>query len=317
VRGRDAAGQPWSATVPATPGDAPALVATWARAHLRDLEDRYAADPSPDRDLERRIVQTSLRFGVLCRFTAFVAADVRVVNEGGVVHRVVQPVEAPAEWTMFEWAGLAAAAMPMARMSTGGLKAAGPFAGRVAGSRGAGGKLNARLDSLPGRARPSLPGRAGRRRSGGFASQPLGGADLAPYRRRAAQLATLLESNRPLPRPWPTGRVPGLPTTVVGGDLGRRLGLVRVGLEALVADLDSVDAVEEEVRPLRDLAAELASLAAPVVPDGTGLERLRERALAVLRAFAAPGAAPAPGRPAEPTQPPDPGRRGDPGFWRR
>ncbi len=27
VRGRDAAGQPWSATVPATPGDAPALVA--------------------------------------------------------------------------------------------------------------------------------------------------------------------------------------------------------------------------------------------------------------------------------------------------
>jgi hypothetical protein len=104
---------------------------------------------------------------------------------------------------------------------------------------------------------------------------------------------------------------------VVGGDLGRRLGLVRVGLEALVADLDSVDAVEEEVRPLRDLAAELASLAAPVVPDGTGLERLRERALAVLRAFAAPGATPAPGRPAEPTQPPDPGRRGDPGFWRR
>jgi len=317
VRGRDAAGQPWSATVPATPGDAPALVATWARAHLRDLEDRYATDPSPDRELERRIVETSLRFGVLCRFTAFVAADVRVVNEGGVVHRVVQPVEAPAGWTMFERVGLAAAAMPMARMSTGGLLAVEPFAGRVAGSRGAGGKLNARLGSLPGRSGPGLPGRAGRRRSGGFASQPLGGADLAPYRRRAAQLATLLESNRPLPRPWPTGRVPGLPTTVVGGDLGRRLGLVRVGLEALVADLDSVDAVEEEVRPLRDLAAELASLAAPVVLDGTVLERLRERALAVLRAFAAPGATPAPGRPAEPTPPPDPGRRGDPGFWRR
>jgi hypothetical protein len=100
------------------------------------------------------------------------------------------------------------------------------------------------------------------------------------------------------------------------------MGLVRVGLEALVADLDSVDAAEEEVRPLRDLAAELASLAAPTVPDGTGLERLRERALAVLRAFAAPGATPAPGRSSGPTQPPDPtqpldpGRR-DPGFWRR
>jgi Ca-activated chloride channel family protein len=310
VRGRDAAGQPWSAAVPATPGDAPALVATWARAHLRDLEDRYATDPSPDRELERRIVETSLRFGVLCRFTAFVAADVRVVNEGGVVHRVLQPVEAPAGWTMLERAGLAAAAMPMASMSVSGLKAAGPFAGRVAGSRGRGGKLDAGLGSLPGGAGPGRPGRAGRRRSGGIAAQPLGGADLTPYRRRAAQLATLLESDRPLPGLGPPSRVPGLPTTVVGGDLGRRIGLVRVSLEALVADLNSVDAVEEEVRPLRDLASELVSLAAPAVPDGTRLERLRERALAVLRAFAAPGAAPAPSRS------PDPGRR-DPGFWRR
>jgi Ca-activated chloride channel family protein len=312
VRGRDAAGQPWSATVPATPGDAPALVATWARAHLRDLEDRYATDPSPDRALERRIVETSLRFGVLCRFTAFVAADVRVVNEGGVVHRVLQPVEAPAGWAMLEWVGLAAAAMPTASMS-----AAGPFAGRVAGPSGPRGKLDASLGSLPGRAGLGRPGRAGRRRSGGFASQPLGGADLAPYRRRAAQLATLLESDRPLLRLGPPGRVPGLPTTVAGGDLGRRMGLVRVGLEALVADLDSVEVVEEEVRPLRDLASELASLAAPAVPDGARLERLRERALAVLRAFAAPGAAPAPSRSPDPTQPPDRRRQRDTGFWRR
>jgi Ca-activated chloride channel family protein len=312
VRGRDAAGQPWSATVPTTPGGSPALTATWARAHLRDLEDRYATDPSPDRELERRIVETSLRFGVLCRFTAFVAADVRVVNEGGVVHRVLQPVEAPAGWAMLEWVGLAAAAMPTASMS-----AAGPFAGRVAGPSGPRGKLDASLGSLPGRAGLGRPGRAGRRRSGGFASQPLGGADLAPYRRRAAQLATLLESDRPLPRLGPPGRVPGLPTTVAGGDLGRRMGLVRVGLEALVADLDSVEVVEEEVRPLRDLASELASLAAPAVPDGARLERLRERALAVLRAFAAPGAARAPSRSPDPTQPPDRRRQRDTGFWRR
>src|SRR4029434_1484279 len=97
------------ATVKATAGDAGALAATWARAHLRDLEDRYATDRARDRELERRIVDTSLRFGVLCRFTAFVAADVQVVNEGGVVHRVLQPVEAPAGWTMFEQVGLAAA----------------------------------------------------------------------------------------------------------------------------------------------------------------------------------------------------------------
>ncbi len=101
---------------------------------------------------------------MLCRFTAFVAADVRVVNEGGVVHRVLQPVEAPAGWTMFERVGLAAAAMPMASMSAGGLKAAGPFAGRVAGPAAARGKLDARLGSLPGRVGPgrlAAPGAAG------------------------------------------------------------------------------------------------------------------------------------------------------------
>src|SRR4029450_2811662 len=136
VRGRDAAGQPWSATVPATGGDAPTLTATWARAHLRDLEARSAADRAADRELERRIVEPSLRYGVLCRFTAFVAADVRVVNEGGVVHRVLQPVEAPAGWTMFERVGLAAAAMPVARMSAGGLHSARPVPRRVATPRG-------------------------------------------------------------------------------------------------------------------------------------------------------------------------------------
>ena len=207
VRGRDAAGQPWSATVPATGGDAPALRATWARAHLRDLEDRYATDPAPDRELERRIVETSLRFGVLCRFTAFVAADVQVVNEGGVVHRVLQPVEAPAGWTMFERVGLAAAAMPMARMSGGGSS---PPGRSRAGSPAA--RRPARQGRRPPgrRHRPGRPGPLGRRRSGGFAAQPLGGADLAPYRRRAAQLAALLESDHPLPRLGP--HHPGLPS---------------------------------------------------------------------------------------------------------
>jgi Ca-activated chloride channel homolog len=324
VRGRDAGGRPWSATVPAVPGGSPALTATWARAHLRDLEDRYATDPSPDRELERRIVETSLRFGVLCRFTAFVAADVQVVNEGGVVHRVLQPVEAPAGWSMFEQAGLAVAAMPMARMAAGGLQAAGPFAGRVTGPRGPLSKLDLRLGAMPGRAGPGRPGRSGRRRPGGFASHPLGGADLAPYRRRAAQLATLFEGDRPLPRPGPTAQgaggdpgpgVAGWAGGPGGGDLERRLGMVGVGVEALVADLESVDAVEEEIQPLRDLAAELVPVRGPLVPGRAELERLRERALAVLRAFAspAPPAAPAPG----PAQPPGPGEPRDPGFWRR
>jgi Ca-activated chloride channel family protein len=76
--------------------DAPALAAIWARAHLRDLEDRYAVNGGDG--LESEIVDTSLRFGVLCRFTAYVAVEPTVVNEGGVVHRVIQPVELPSGW---------------------------------------------------------------------------------------------------------------------------------------------------------------------------------------------------------------------------
>jgi Ca-activated chloride channel family protein len=241
--------------VPVTGGDAAALTATWARAHLRDLEDRYATEPAPDRELERRIVDLSLRFGVLCRFTAFVAADVQVVNEGGVVHRVLQPVEAPAGWDMLS---RVAAAMPMASMSVGGFQA--PMARRLGAARIPPGGPDARLARLPGRVGP---GRSARRRSAGSPVHPLAGADLAPYRRRATELALLLQRDRP------------------GLSLERRLGLVRVGLEALVADLESVDAAEDELRPLRDLVAELHRLTEP--------ERRRDRALAVLRAFGEPG----------------------------
>lgn len=91
----------WRTTVAAKPSDNPALAALWARASIRDLEDRYVVGNSGDAgDLERRIVDTSLRFGVLSRFTAFVAVDHRVVNEGGAVHRVTQPVDLPSGWEL-------------------------------------------------------------------------------------------------------------------------------------------------------------------------------------------------------------------------
>ncbi|MEV4255883.1 VIT domain-containing protein [Spirillospora sp. NPDC049652] len=76
--------------------DAPMASALWARAHLRDLEDRYAAGGSAA--LEQKIVDTSLSFGVLCRFTAFVAVDTRVVAEDQVPHQVTQPVDLPDGW---------------------------------------------------------------------------------------------------------------------------------------------------------------------------------------------------------------------------
>jgi Ca-activated chloride channel family protein len=87
--------QPFRTTVAVRERSEPAVTAQWARARLRDLEDRYAAG---DHGLESEIVATSLRFGVLCRFTAFVAVDTRVVNENGTTRRVTQPVELPSGW---------------------------------------------------------------------------------------------------------------------------------------------------------------------------------------------------------------------------
>jgi hypothetical protein len=105
LHGTTPSGEAWSVTAPATAADAPALPAIWARGALRDLEDAYAAHAGWSRtgareELEHRIVGTSLRFGVLCRFTAYVAVDERVVTDGGQPRTIVQPVEAAAGWDL-------------------------------------------------------------------------------------------------------------------------------------------------------------------------------------------------------------------------
>ncbi|MGI5165558.1 VIT domain-containing protein [Spirillospora sp. CA-253888] len=96
VRGTTPEGEPWAQQAKATRTDGSPATSLWARAHLRDLEDRYTVTDSPE--LEKRILDTSLRFNVLCRFTAFVAVDNRVATDGEVPHQVVQPVERPQGW---------------------------------------------------------------------------------------------------------------------------------------------------------------------------------------------------------------------------
>lgn len=70
----------------------------WARARVRDLEDRYAAGRG-DNALADQITAVSLRHGVLSRFTAFVAVD-RTRHADGAGHPLpaVQPVELPGGW---------------------------------------------------------------------------------------------------------------------------------------------------------------------------------------------------------------------------
>ncbi|RJL31402.1 VIT domain-containing protein [Bailinhaonella thermotolerans] len=90
-------GEPWERPVEARAADDPAAAVLWARARVRDLEDAYATGRHELRD---EIVATSLRYGVLCRFTAFVAVDSRATGAEGSPHRVIQPVELPSGWEM-------------------------------------------------------------------------------------------------------------------------------------------------------------------------------------------------------------------------
>jgi Ca-activated chloride channel family protein len=80
----------------ARPGSA--IAQSWARGHIRDLEDQYAVGAHDKARIEQAIVAVSLRHRVLSRFTAFVAVDREVVNPGGNPKVITQPVEHPAGW---------------------------------------------------------------------------------------------------------------------------------------------------------------------------------------------------------------------------
>ncbi|MBO0892907.1 MAG: VWA domain-containing protein, partial [Acidimicrobiales bacterium] len=97
---------------------AAAVRTVWARARLRDLEDAYAC--GHEEGLDRRIVEHSIRFGVLSRFTAFVAVDPER-TDGEALDEVTQPVEVPFGWAMphqLQAAGGSAAAGPVPLMTS-------------------------------------------------------------------------------------------------------------------------------------------------------------------------------------------------------
>jgi Ca-activated chloride channel family protein len=245
VRGRTRDGADWQEVVSVRQLDEPAVRAQWARAALRELEDRYATG---DRTLEAEIVRTSLRFGVLCRFTAFVAVDEQVVSDG-TVHRVVQPVEHPAGWEL--------PAPPMAAPMVGFAPAPGRFGAAPDGLA---------LPSAPAAfAPPPAPqAAAGRFRSRLLSSAPKpmagGGAvvdDSAELREIAALEVQRLEKD--------AGR-PSWEREELLADLVSRLGTLVAGKQGPAYE------------PLRRLVAELTA--------GGNVDELWARAVQVLREFA-------------------------------
>lgn len=232
LRARDAVGEGVTERIAGRAmdrGASGALGVVWARAHIRDLEDRYATG---DTSVEPRVLQTSLRWGVLSRFTAFVAIDrSEKVNAGGEVHRVTQAVEPASGWDMLAPTGVGMA--PMQAMA-GAPPAPGAMPPMPMKTMALGAPPR-RRESILSRAAGALRGRL----SGGPPEEAEAEAafdeaalDLAPYRARAKKMLDQLTA---------------------GADLRR----IAVALRELIEDLESIGADPTDLDPLRELAAAL------------------------------------------------------------
>ncbi|MFC9971433.1 VIT domain-containing protein [Spirillospora sp. NPDC127200] len=209
VRGTTPEGEPWAQQARATRTDGSPATSIWARAHLRDLEDRYTVTDSPE--LEKRIIDTSLRFNVLCRFTAFVAVDNRAATDGEIPHQVVQPVELPQGWGAAPMAVAASMPRPMAPGAFGAPAPMAPGAApppvapaaapppmpRAGGGQGGGGAGFDYMDApdFLSSAPPPPPARSRRRHGASSASRRLNEA-----RRRLTEELTSLTDLRSAPQ---------------------------------------------------------------------------------------------------------------------
>jgi Uncharacterized protein containing a von Willebrand factor type A (vWA) domain len=280
VTGRTRPGEAWTVRVPGVTVRDETLTAVWARAHLRDLEDRYASLPygMGGDDLERTIVATSLRYGVLCRFTAWVAVDERVVTEGGEPHRVIQPVELPSGWEPPVAAPMMLAAAPMPAPGAAPMAAAPMegFARPTAAprgrplfrrSRGLGGRADKRSEATTADTGGAMPPWSPTEAEVGpveVAAGPVGAPDVV--REVAAQEARRLRA---------AADTPEYERRELLADLGTRLA-------ALTGELGAGPAAQA----VRALVAELAEDRLAAV-TGAELAQMWDRALAVLDALAA------------------------------
>ncbi len=245
VTATDAAGRPWATEVAASGTGSAALAPAWARAHIRDLEDRYVV-AFGDEAIEREIVRTSLDGMVLSRFTAFVAVDVVVVVEGGTMRKVTQPVDAPHGWDMFQ-----ADAAPMSPPMVGGFGAAmaAPAAAPMPTSMSAPKRMRAARSG--GAVNLSLPPAAQRSIRVRGDDQPkrkeAAVLDLTPYRKRAGDLLDRVERGQLDPD--------GLRRELVDlvDDL-RSIGATEPDVETLVRMIADLDTGQWTLEPLQAFA---------------------------------------------------------------
>ncbi|GAA2405796.1 hypothetical protein GCM10010191_12110 [Actinomadura vinacea] len=281
VRGTTSEGAGWERHATGQETKAPAAGAVWARAHLRDLEDRYTVEGSAE--LERRITDTSLRFSVLCRFTAFVAVDSRVVAEGSRPHEVVQPVEMPDGWwgdqeAMRSVSPMAAygAAMPAAPAAPGAAPPP-PSYGAPQGAPPPGAAPMAwgapPQSGGPSRGSTRMPRRPGPRPAG----RPQGGARPTVTPERLRELLEALKA---------------MATDTREARQAHLLGTVLPELESHIRAMQD-SGVDADLTTLSTLVNDLKAFEA----GGPGFDELWDRTIRALEEFAASGdGAPRPGR---------------------
>ncbi len=97
LEGKDAHDRPWSQTLPVIRYAGDCIRKMWARERVLELEHGFLAGWRDPACQPAGITQVSLKYGVLCRFTAFVAVDHQSKVEGE-RHRVVQAVSQPEGW---------------------------------------------------------------------------------------------------------------------------------------------------------------------------------------------------------------------------
>jgi Ca-activated chloride channel family protein len=288
LAGTDADGSPWSVEPAPIATDNTAVRSSWARAHLRDLEDRYAAASGGElAELEKSIVDTSLRYRVLSRFTAFIAVDARVVNEGGEPRRITQPVEMPQGWEPPAPGGPAGqpAGAPMSLMS----------------APAFGGAPTARVAMTPGKSAPprAMYGRPPAVFGRHDGPPSMGDDELRDMLRAELQLLDPDVHTMQIKAPAVVARE----RRAALSDLATRLSVV---IEALAAGPAFGDAA---VARLRDLLPAFRSCDGPTPPTGAALDTLWRDTIALLRELLESGGA----TPTNQTGEDDSGEE----FWKR
>jgi len=309
ITGVDSAGRPWSQHV--KPGESanPAVATVWARAHVRELEDQYVIHA--DAKLEKRIVETSLFFGVLCRFTAFVAVDSsEVVNKGGKNRKMTQPLDAPAGWDMFGGEAEKDAKETVRRGNSAG-SATGMSANKIASrSRSASGPMASAPPPPPMEADLEEMDDAGAMAPPATKAKSGGGILNNLFGKKGSRAQAPAPASK---KPAPVGRMStrqeerssesGVPALDLGSYRERareilalleateasvhllRLGEAAVKLAALVEDLTSVGAPANEVKPLSELLASLKKGLAKTHLDAAAAAVLVEASVKALSTF--------------------------------